>query len=88
MDKKLKKELKGHAHHLNPVVLTGAQGLTAGVHQEIDVALNAHELIKIKVNAANRDERAKMIETIVKEHQAELIQEIGHTITIYRQASE
>ena len=73
------------AHHLNPVVMTGAQGLTEGVHQEIEVALEAHGLIKLKLNAADREERQRMIETIVERHHAELIQKIGHTITIYRE---
>jgi RNA-binding protein len=87
MDKKIKKELKGLAHHLNPVVMTGSQGLTPAVHAEIEVALEAHELIKIKVNAADRDERAVMIEKIIDEHNAELIQQIGHTVTIYREST-
>lgn len=88
MDKKIKKELKGLAHHLNPVVMTGAQGLTAGVHQEIEVALQAHELIKLKINAGDRVERDQMIADILEHHNAELIQKIGHTITIYREAED
>lgn len=87
MDKKTKKELKGLAHHLNPVVMTGAQGLTPAVHAEIEVALEAHELIKIKLNA-DRDERDVMIEEILDEHDAELIQQIGRTVTIYRETAD
>ncbi len=88
MEPKTKKQLKAKAHHLNPVVLTGAQGLTPSVHQEIEVALEAHELIKIRVNAGDRKERDAMIDTIIEEHNAELIQKIGHTITIYREHTE
>lgn len=87
-DKKTKKHLKSMAHHLNPVVMTGAQGLTEGVHQEIEVALDAHALIKLKINAGDRDERDAMIATILERHHAELIQKIGHTITIYREPAE
>ena len=85
MDNKIKKELKAVAHHLKPVVITGNDGLSAGVHQEIDVALEAHELIKIRVNAGARDERDAMIQAIVDHHKATLIQQIGHTIAIYRE---
>ncbi|PHQ80039.1 MAG: ribosome assembly RNA-binding protein YhbY [Coxiella sp. (in: Bacteria)] len=88
MDKKIKKELKALAHHLNPVVMTGTHGLTPGVHQEIEVALEAHELIKLRVNAGDREARDAMIVDILKQHQAELIQQIGHTVTIYREASD
>lgn len=84
----MKKTLKSSAHHLNPVVLTGAQGLTPGVHHEIEVALEAHELIKMKITAPDRAARTAMIDLILKTHHAELIQEIGHTITIYREAKE
>ena len=88
MDKKIKKDLKALAHHLNPVVMTGAQGLTPGVHQEIEVALLAHELIKLRVNAGDRDARDAMIADIIEKHHAELIQQIGHTVTIYREKPE
>lgn len=85
LDNKTKKHLKGLAHHLNPVVMTGNQGLTDAVHHEIEVALEAHALIKLKVNAEDRDDRQAMIDEILERHQAELIQKIGHTITIYRE---
>ena len=86
MNKKTKKELKALAHHLNPVVMTGANGLTDAVHEAIDEALSAHELIKIKLNANDRDERTAMLESVLARHRAELIQKIGHTATIYREA--
>lgn len=88
MDKKVKKTLKGLAHHLSPVVITGANGLTSGVQEEIEVALTAHELIKIKLNASDKSERQTMRDEILSAHDAELIQEIGHTITIYREAPD
>lgn len=88
MDKKIKKDLKALAHHLNPVIITGNHGLTPAVHQEIDVALDAHELIKLRLNAGDRDARKLMTEEILTHHKAELIQQIGHTITIYRQTDK
>ena len=44
-----RKDHRADAHHLNPVVMIGSDGLTDGVKKEIDAALNAHGLIKIRV---------------------------------------
>lgn len=88
MNTQMKKALKQKAHSLNPVVITGSAGLTEGVHNEIDVALNAHELIKIRVNAEDRDQRKQMTTVICEHHKAELIQAIGHIIAIYRKKVE
>lgn len=79
-----KQILKGRAHALKPVVLTGNQGLTAAVLQEIDKALTAHELIKVRLNAEQREDRQAMIQTICETTQAELIQTIGHIAVFYR----
>ena len=49
MDTSRKKSLKAQAHHLKPVVLLGAKGLTEAVIAETDVALLSHELIKVKI---------------------------------------
>ncbi len=77
-------QLRRQSHGLKPVVLTGAQGLTDGVHAEIETALDAHELIKIRVNADGKDQRKEMTQTICDQHHAELVQMIGHVIVIYR----
>ena len=88
MNIQMKKALKQKAHSLNPVVIIGSAGLTEGVHNEIDVALDSHELIKVRVNAEDREQRKQMTETICQHHQAELIQAIGHIIAIYRKKVE
>ena len=49
--------LRSQAHHLDPVVLLGANGLTEAVMKEIDRALKAHELIKVKVPTDDREGR-------------------------------
>jgi len=79
-----KKKLKAQAHALNPVVIIGQAGLTEAVLKEINVALDAHELIKIKIRA-ERDERAVISEQICAETTAELIQSIGQIAVVYRQ---
>jgi RNA-binding protein len=88
MNNKTKKSLKAQAHHLSPVIITGAQGLTPAIHKEIDIALDAHELIKLRINANVREDRDLMITEILTQHQAELIQKIGHTVSIYREKSD
>jgi len=81
----MKQKLKQQAHHLKPVVMIGTQGLTESVQLEIETALTAHELIKIKMNAGTKKEREQMIEDICKERDAELIQAVGYVVVIYRE---
>ncbi len=83
MDAAKKKKLKSDAHHLNPVVMIGNAGLTAAVIAEIELALDVHELIKVKIRA-ERDERKTMGSEICATTTAELIQAIGQIIVIYR----
>lgn len=79
-----KKKLKAEAHKLKPVVMVGQAGLTQGIMTEIDLALNAHELIKVKIRA-ERDERKTITEQICSGNNAELVQQIGQISIIYRQ---
>lgn len=72
------------AHHLKPVVLMGEQGLTDAVLEEIDTHLQAHQLIKIRVNEPERSKRTEYYKEICSKLQAEPIHHIGKTVTIYR----
>lgn len=78
-----KKKLKAQAHPLNPVVMIGQAGLTPAVLKEIDLALDTHELIKVKIRA-ERDERNVMREQICAETRAELVQSIGQIAVFFR----
>nr|WP_305888706.1 YhbY family RNA-binding protein [Methylomonas sp. SURF-2] len=75
--------MKALAHPLNPVVIIGQAGLTPAVLKEINVALDAHELIKIRIRA-ERDERNVIGEQICADTQAVLVQSIGQVAVIYR----
>ncbi|MCD6047787.1 MAG: RNA-binding protein [Gammaproteobacteria bacterium] len=88
MQQAKKIQLRRQAHQLHPVVLLGQNGLTPEVHLAIDEALNAHELIKIRVNAEDKEARKAITNDILNHHQADLIQSIGHIIVIYREAVE
>ncbi|MFU8789563.1 MAG: YhbY family RNA-binding protein [Methylobacter sp.] len=78
-----KKKLRADAHSLKPVIMIGQSGLTAAVLAEIELALDAHELIKVRIRA-ERDERKLIGEKICAETGAEPIQSIGQIAVIYR----
>lgn len=83
-----KKALKAKAHSLNPVVMLGAKGLTEAVINEIEIALTAHELIKIKLAGLEKSERQQLAAEIAEQVGAELVQSIGSIIVLYRQNPE
>lgn len=88
MDSSLKQQLKASAHHLRPVVLLGNKGLTPAVIEETNIALLAHELIKVKINGAEKSDRERIAKDMCVELQASLIQLIGNTAIIYRKNEE
>jgi RNA-binding protein len=81
---KQKRWLKKRTHHLKPVVTIGQQGITEAVLAELDTALSHHELLKVKVNAGDRDERDAAIALITRRTGAELVGRIGHVASFYR----
>jgi len=76
--------LKARAHQLKPLVLIGAAGLTEMVLREIDRALNAHELVKVKVPGDDREQRAAVFSEIAAKLNAAKVQSIGKTIVVFR----
>ena len=84
INSQLKQSLKTKAHHLQPVILIGAKGLTEAVISETNIALDAHELIKIKIRGHEKEDCKKISEILCSQLDAELIQFIGGTFVIYR----
>ena len=78
-----KKKFRTVAHTLKPVIMIGQAGLTAAVLAELELVLNTHELIKVRIRA-ERDERKLISIKICAETGAELIQAIGQIVVIYR----
>jgi len=76
--------LKQHAHHLKPVVLLGQAGLSEAVLAEIERALDHHELIRVRVNGGDRDERDAQVEAIAEHTGSDLVQRIGNTASYFR----
>lgn len=79
-----KKQYKSIGHHLKPVLIVAENGLTEGVLAELERALSDHELIKIKLNILDRDERIELIGELCKTGRADLVQIIGKMALIYR----
>lgn len=79
-----KRHLRGLGHALKPVVIIGNAGLTENVMAEIEQALAHHELVKVRVNAADREARAALIETICARTRGEPVQTIGHILLLFR----
>jgi len=79
-----RRKLKKLVHHLKPVVMIGQNGLSEGVLNEIEIALDSHELIKIKLSSGDRDDRRAMIETVCTQTDADFIHSIGHVAAFYR----
>lgn len=79
---------RAEAHHLDPVVLVGGDGLTAAVKKEVDAALKAHGLIKIRVFSDDRSSREAMLQTLADEFDAAPIQHIGKLLVLWRPVPE
>ena len=78
-------ELRAEAHKLKPTVLIGDKGLTDEVLAEIERSLKAHELIKVRAAASERDARDAWLEAICARLQAHPVQRIGKVFVIYRE---
>lgn len=81
---KQKEKLKSQAHSLKPVVMIGEKGLTDNVLAEINHALEAHQLIKVKIAGAEKADRLNDGNTICQTLQCDLVNIIGHTLILYR----
>jgi putative YhbY family RNA-binding protein len=79
---------RADAHHLDPVVMVGGDGLTAAVKKETDAALNAHGLIKVRVFSDDRAARETMFQTLANELDAAPIQHIGKLLVLWRPVPE
>jgi RNA-binding protein len=79
-----RKEKRAEAHHLDPVVMIGSDGLTPAVRKEADAALRAHGLIKVRVFTDERAARDSMLVALAEELNAAPIQHIGKLLVLWR----
>jgi RNA-binding protein len=88
LSQKQKKFLTGIAHGLNPMIIIGANGVTDNLMAELESTLEHHELLKIKMASAERDDRKTIVNYIIEQTGAQLVQTIGKTFTIYRKSED
>lgn len=76
--------LRGQAHGLKALLQTGGKGLTPAFLAELELALEHHELVKVKLAADDREAREAMVVQLVEQTDAALVQRIGHVAVLYR----
>ena len=81
---KEKRRLRQVAHHLQPVVTVAEKGVTEGLLDETRRALSDHEIIKAKVNVADRGNRRELGEALAAQSESEIVQVIGKVWVLYR----
>ena len=78
------RQLRATAHSLKPVVTVAGKGLAPSVLEELDRALNDHELIKVKVAVGDREQRESVIQELCSQSEAYLVQRVGNVATLLR----
>jgi len=79
------KFLRARCHELKPVVMLGQKGFTEEVLSELEITLDHHELVKIKLAIDDKEKRRLLIDEICEKSTSEKIQSIGKTVSVYRQ---
>ena len=80
-----RRQLRARAHGLKPVVMVGGAGVSEAVLAETDRALEHHELIKVRLPAADRDARSELARTLCEKLGAQEVQAIGRVTVLYRE---
>ena len=79
-----RKDFRSQAHHLDPVVMVGSDGLTEAVVREVDAALAAHGLIKLRLLADDRSAREAALVALAERLNAAPVQHIGRLLVLWR----
>lgn len=88
LNREQERKLRGMGHALKPVVTVADKGLSDNVMQELEIALNHHELIKVKLRVGERDAKAALLDELCQRTGAIRVQMIGHVALIYRRHPE
>ena len=81
-----RREYRAIAHNLKPVIIVGDKGLTENLQEELERALNDHELIKIKIASQDREARQQAVTELCTSAKAEVVQTVGKIAVILRRA--
>lgn len=82
------RHLRSLGHHLEPVVQLGKKGLTDGARDAVHLALETHELVKVRVGTECPDEPTALALRLGPELKAEVAQRLGRTILLYRRRAK
>jgi len=83
-----KKRFRQIGHGLNPIVTIAQKGYTENIREELDRALNDHELIKVRLAVGDREVKRELTEAVCGDLGAECVQSIGHVVLLYREAKK
>jgi RNA-binding protein len=86
LTEKQKKHLRRLAHPMSPIVMLGNAGLTPGVVQELDRALNDHELVKVSARVGDRTARDAALDDLATQTSSQIVQRIGNVGVFYRRS--
>ena len=88
LTEKQKKHLRGLAHAREPVVLIGQGGLSPAITGELETALGAHELVKVRARVGDRDQRDSIFAELAQQTRSSLVQRIGNVAVFYRPSKD
>jgi len=88
LSEKQRKYLRGLAHGRDAIVLIGQSGLSPAVTKELEIALGAHELVKVRARVGDRDERDLIFTELEKSTNSALVQRIGNVGVFYRPSKD
>ncbi|MDQ7064026.1 MAG: ribosome assembly RNA-binding protein YhbY [candidate division KSB1 bacterium] len=88
MTGKQRRFLRGLGNSLKPIVFVGQQGVTDAVIEAIEMAFNAHELVKIKLQQSVLEDRQAVAEQLARATRSHLVQVLGRTILLFRRHAE
>ena len=80
--------LKAQAHALEPILQVGRTGIQESVVAELDRALTAHELIKLKINDSDRGAREAIADTLSERTGSAIVQRVGKVVVLWRPAPD
>jgi RNA-binding protein len=88
LSEKQRKYLRGLAHGRDPIVMVGQSGLSAAVSNELEIALGAHELVKVRARVGDREQRDSILNQLATQTTSTLVQRIGNVGVFYRPHKE
>ena len=88
LSERQKKHLRRLGHDLHPIVLVGQRGLTPGVVGELKLALEHHELVKLRARVGDRESRDEIFAELARQTGSEFVYRIGNVALFYRQNNE